>query len=96
MILQAMAMEKPVIASPIGGIPEVLRHEGTGLVCTTGDPASFAHALLRLLADPSLGRRLGTSGRRVVHEKYSSSAMGERTEEFYACLAGRKKGKFPE
>jgi glycosyltransferase involved in cell wall biosynthesis len=86
-ILQAMAMEKPVVASPVGGIPEVVRHEETGLVCRAGDPASFAGAITRLRDDPSMGKAMGASGRKIVLASYSLAAMGEKTEAFYSLLA---------
>lgn len=85
-ILQAMAMEKPVVASPIGGIPEVVRHEETGLLCRVGDPASFAGALTRLREDPLRGKAMGASGRKIVLARHSLAAMGEKTEAFYSRL----------
>ncbi|NJD61926.1 MAG: glycosyltransferase family 4 protein, partial [Deltaproteobacteria bacterium] len=59
-ILQALAMGRPVIASPIGGIPEVVHAEKTGLLCATGDAAAFAGALARLAGDAALGGRTVT------------------------------------
>ncbi|NNG47614.1 MAG: glycosyltransferase [Deltaproteobacteria bacterium] len=86
-ILQAMAMARPGVAAPVGGIPEVVRHEETGLLCRVGDPASFADAITRLRDDPSLGRSMGASGRKIVLASYSLAAMGEKTEAFYTLLA---------
>jgi glycosyltransferase involved in cell wall biosynthesis len=86
-ILQALAMARPVIASPIGGIPEVVRHEETGLLCRVGDPTSFAGAITRLRNDPSLGKALGALGREIVLARFSLAAMGEKTEAFYSLLA---------
>ena len=89
-ILQALAMRRAVIASPIGGIPEVVHHEKTGLLCPAGDPSAFANAIARLLAEPELRRRLGAAGRDLVLSRYSSTAMCERTEEFYERLVSVK------
>jgi glycosyltransferase involved in cell wall biosynthesis len=86
-ILQALAMARPVVASPIGGIPEVVHHEKTGLLCRVGDPVSFAGAITRLRNDPSLGKALGGLGREIVLARYSLAAMGEKTEAFYSLLA---------
>lgn len=89
-ILQALAMARAVVASPIGGIPEVVHHETTGLLCPAGDPPAFADAIARLLAAPELRRRLGAAGRDLVLSRYSSTAMCERTEEFYRRLGSLK------
>ncbi len=89
-ILQAMAMGRPVIASPVGGIPEVVRPEETGLLCPAGDVPAYAEALSRLAGDPDLRERLGRAGRELVLAGYTSTAMGDRTEAFYSRLAGEK------
>ncbi len=86
-ILQALAMEKPVIASPVGGIPEAVHPEETGILCPTGDAAAYAGALERLARHPALGERLGKAGRVRVLARHTLAAMGERTETFYASLA---------
>ncbi|MGE5285423.1 MAG: glycosyltransferase family 4 protein [Actinomycetota bacterium] len=89
-ILQALAMGRAVVASPIGGIPEVVHHETTGLLCPAGDPPAYAEAIARLLADPTLRERLGAAGRELVLSRYSATAMCERTEEFYEFLSTAK------
>jgi glycosyltransferase involved in cell wall biosynthesis len=89
-ILQALAMGRPVIASPVGGIPEVVHPGETGLLCPTGDAAACAEALARLAGDPTLGVRLGKAGRDLILARYTVGAMGDRTERFYACLAEMK------
>ena len=86
-ILQAMAMERPVIASPIGGIPEVVHPENTGILCPVGDVVAYADALARIAGDPSLGKRLGRAGRKLVLDRYTVVAMCERTEAFYSRLS---------
>jgi glycosyltransferase involved in cell wall biosynthesis len=89
-ILQSLAMGRAVVASPIGGIPEVVHHEKTGLLCPAGDSSAFADAIARLLADPDLRQRLGAAGRELVLSRYSSTAMCERTEAFYGRLESLK------
>jgi len=89
-ILQALAMGRPVVASPVGGIPEVVHPEETGLLCPTGDAAACAEALARVAGDPTLGVRLGKAGRDLVLARYTVGAMCDRTERFYACLAELK------
>ncbi|HEX7523195.1 MAG TPA: glycosyltransferase, partial [Candidatus Deferrimicrobium sp.] len=89
-ILQSLAMGRAVVASPIGGIPEVVHHEKTGLLCPAGDPSALADAIARLLAEPGLRERLGAAGRELVLSRYSSTAMCERTEGFYRYLGSVK------
>jgi glycosyltransferase involved in cell wall biosynthesis len=94
-ILQSLAMGRAVVASPIGGVPEVVHHEKTGLLCPAGDPSAYADAIARLLAEPELRERLGATGRELVLSRYSSTAMCDRTEGFYDMLASAKKIRRP-
>lgn len=89
-ILQALAMERPVVASPVGAIPEVVEHGETGFLCPAGEAEGFVAAVRSLLRDPALGRRLGSAGRRRIVKEHSVIAMGEKTEGFYLRLASAK------
>jgi glycosyltransferase involved in cell wall biosynthesis len=63
---EAMALDRPVIVSSVGGLPELVEHEVTGLLVPPGDPDSLADAIRRLMHDPALRVRLGRSaGTRV-------------------------------
>ena len=70
-IAEGMSFSKPVIATSVGGIPEVVAHEKTGLLSPRRDPRSAAENICRLLADPALRRRLGEAGNRMVQEKFN-------------------------
>lgn len=65
--LEAAAAGKPVIASRVGGIPEIVDDETTGILVPPDDTASLARALTRLLGDTDLCRRMGAAARRSVH-----------------------------
>lgn len=69
-ILEALAVETPVVATRLSGIPEVVLPGETGLLVEPGDVAGLADALRRILADPALGRRLGSAGRALVRERF--------------------------
>jgi colanic acid/amylovoran biosynthesis glycosyltransferase len=69
-ILEALALETPVVATRLSGIPEVVMSEQTGLLVEAGDEDGLAAALERLLRDPALGRRLGAAGRTLVLERF--------------------------
>jgi len=89
-ILQALALARPVIASPVGGIPEVVLHGKTGLLCPPGDAPAYADALAKLAGDPDLRERMGKAGRELVLSGYTAAAMSDRTEAFYSRLASVK------
>jgi len=65
-LMEAMASGTPVVASRLGGIPELIEHEQTGLLVAPADPAGLAEALERLHASPELRRRLAEAGRARV------------------------------
>lgn len=77
-ILEASACGLPVVASEVGGIPEVCRHGETGLLVSPGDPDALADALLDLARDRSQRRDLGRAGRRFVEDTYPWDACVSR------------------
>ena len=58
-IIEAMGHGLPVVATPVGAVPDIIRHEETGLLVPQGDPAALSAALRRLLTDQDLRHRLG-------------------------------------
>ena len=83
-ILEALAVEAPVVGTRLSGIPEVVLPEQTGLLVEPGDEEGLAVALARLLADPALGRRLGAAGRALVLERFD---LRRNVEPLAALLA---------
>jgi glycosyltransferase involved in cell wall biosynthesis len=69
-VMEPMAHGKPVIASAVGGIPEMIEHRVTGLLVAPSDEDALASAIVELLTDPGLGKRLGTAARRRVAERF--------------------------
>jgi glycosyltransferase involved in cell wall biosynthesis len=90
-IMDAMASRLPVVATAVGGIPEVVADGETGLLVPPRSPEALAEAILRLHDDRALARRLGNRGHEVVHEKFSAESMARRIIEIYERIA-RKKG----
>ncbi len=89
-ILDAHALRTPVVASRVGGIPEVVRHEATGLLVPPRDPGALAAAVLRVLREPERARARARAGRKLVEERYSVEAMVEGTLGVYRrVLEGR-------
>jgi glycosyltransferase involved in cell wall biosynthesis len=65
-ILEALASGLPVVSTNVGGVPFIVQHDVTALLVSPQDPAAMAQALLRLLGDPDLARRLADNGLREV------------------------------
>jgi glycogen synthase len=98
--LEAMACKTPVVASRVGGIPEIVVPEETGLLVDVdteegegvepADPDAFARGLAdgvnRLMADPDLRRSMGEKSRQRVEEQFSWTAIAEQTLGFYKEL----------
>ena len=82
-LLEAMALRTPVVASAVGGIPEVITDGANGLLVPPRDGDRLAAAILRLATDPALRLRLGDAGYRTVAERYTIEAMVRRTEAVY-------------
>lgn len=76
--LEAMASSCPVIATPVGGIPDLVRHGETGLLVPPNDATALAHALEALVDNPSHRRRLGLAGRQVVEQDFSAAVNTPR------------------
>jgi glycosyltransferase involved in cell wall biosynthesis len=86
-LIEAMAMARPVVATDAGGVPEVVRHGETGLLVPPGDPKALAEAVLALLADPERRARLGSAGRRDVEARFGLARHAAAVEALYRELA---------
>jgi glycosyltransferase involved in cell wall biosynthesis len=82
-ILEAMARGLPVVATRVGGNPEVVVNEVTGLLVSAADPGQLAHALLRVHSDPILARRMGEAGRRRVEQQFDVRNMVAQYQSLY-------------
>lgn len=71
--LEAQACGRPVVAGNAGGAPEALKPGVTGLLCDGDDPHDVVRALVTLLRDPQMARRMGSAGRQFVEEHYNWS-----------------------
>lgn len=87
-LMEAMSMGLPVVASRLSGIPELVRHDETGLLVPPGDATAIADALERLFHDEVLGVRLGACGRRTVRAEFDLTTNAERLAGLFARSAG--------
>ena len=92
-LFQIMAMGKPVIATEVGGIPEIVTSGVTGVLIPPEDPAALAKALVQVLGDPGSARRLGEEGRRLVEKEYTVEKMAEKVYRVYQQVYERKQRK---
>jgi glycosyltransferase involved in cell wall biosynthesis len=87
-LLEAMRYRKPVIASNVGGIPDIVQDGENGLLVPEKDPAALATALKRLLSDRELSSRLGTSGYAYAQNHFGWAAVLNQTLGLYGGSGG--------
>lgn len=85
-ILEAWAAHRPVVASAVAGVSELVADGANGLLVPPGDAAALAGALRRLIDAPDLAARLGAAGRRELEEHYTAEVMAARTTRLYEHL----------
>jgi glycosyltransferase involved in cell wall biosynthesis len=85
-VLEAMACGLPVVATPVSGTAELVRHGENGLLVRPADPPSLAGAILRLMEGKLMREAQGRSGRRLVEGGYGWDAVAEKTLAVYREL----------
>jgi glycosyltransferase involved in cell wall biosynthesis len=89
-LLEAMAMGKPVVAANTGGIPEIVQDGKTGILVKPGDADSLARAISRLLEEVALARKMSDTARLSVQEKFSIGRMVGAIDKIYNGLIEHK------
>jgi glycosyltransferase involved in cell wall biosynthesis len=89
-LLEAMAAGRPVVATRVGGNPECVVDGESGLLVPPRDPEAMAAAIVRLLREPELARRLGQAARRRVEAEFTLPRMVQRMEDLYDGLLARR------
>jgi glycosyltransferase involved in cell wall biosynthesis len=87
-LLESLAQGTPVVASRVGGIPEIIEDGRSGLLVPPGDVPALGEALERLWSDPALARALGESGRREVVPRFTWEGLVDRLDAVYREVAG--------
>jgi len=85
-VLEAMAMERPVVATAVNGVPEIVEDKVTGVLVERGEGEALARAVLDTLADAETARAMGRAGRRRVQACFTASRMVAETEALYRDL----------
>jgi glycosyltransferase involved in cell wall biosynthesis len=94
-LLEAMAAGVPVVATAVGGIPEIVEHQESAVLVPAGDPCALGEAIRRVLLERSLAERLVANARRRVLERHAPEARVEALCALYRELAGRAPLKAP-
>lgn len=86
-LLEAASCALPIVAAPVGGVPDLIEHARTGWLVDFEDPAAVAEALGRLLSEPGERKRLGEAARRDVERRFSVAAMVDAHVRLYESSA---------
>jgi len=89
-LVEAAAWGKPIVATAVDGVTEILEDGKTGLLVPPGDPTALADAVSRLLRDKEEARRLGETARTLVPPRFPLRRMIDQTQNLYLELAGQK------
>lgn len=81
--LEAMAASIPVVGTPVGGIPDFLKDEETGLFCKVGDPEDIAQKIEKLVFDNALRKKIAHNGLKLVKEKYDWEVIASEYAKLY-------------
>ena len=92
-ILEAFSAGKPVIASNMGGIPELVEHGADGLIFEAGNADELAPCMRCLIDDPAMASDMGKRGRAKVEERFSIEKYMESLLAIYERLLSRRGGK---
>ncbi|MBI4560759.1 MAG: glycosyltransferase, partial [Candidatus Rokubacteria bacterium] len=85
-VIEAMAAARPVVATRVGGVPDLVEDGVAGLLVPPGNPGALAEAIVTLLADPERRRDMGEAGRKRVHPAFSASRLLADIDHVYSAL----------
>nr|MBI3614609.1 glycosyltransferase [Nitrospirota bacterium] len=85
--LEGMAMGKPIVATAVNGVPELIQDGANGRLIPREDSKALARAVEEVLADPSTGRALGQAARKTVEQEFSAERWVDQLESLYERLA---------
>jgi glycosyltransferase involved in cell wall biosynthesis len=94
-ILECMALGKPCLCTDVGGIPDIIKNDETGLLIGRGEIGAASEGLIRLLSDPDSRSKLGGAGREMVLKRYDLDLLVERVRRMYGDeIEGKLEGEY--
>jgi glycosyltransferase involved in cell wall biosynthesis len=90
-IAEAMSLARPVLATPVGGVPDLIEDDHTGLLAPPSDASALARKIEMLMHDADLRARLGTAARVRIEQKFSARAVAAQWEDFYVRSLERRR-----
>lgn len=90
-VVEAMAAGRPIVATRVGGIPDAIDHEVSGLLVPSGDPGQLASALLRLFREQGLASRLAAKAQQICRERFGDSVVLPRLATAYESLVTERR-----
>ncbi len=91
-VIEAMAAGKPVIATGVGGVPDLVAEGETGYIMSAGDDAAMARRLAQLLSDPELSKRMGKRAREVARDRFGASRVARSYYDLYHRVWEEREG----
>jgi glycosyltransferase involved in cell wall biosynthesis len=88
-LLEAMAAHVPIVATAVGGIPEIVSHRDSALLVRPTDREDMANAIAELLTDPSVGRKLADRAREIVLSRFNPELRAKRLLQIYTAVRER-------
>jgi glycosyltransferase involved in cell wall biosynthesis len=88
-LLEALAMNRAVVATSVGGIPGLINHEQTGLLVPPGDPEALAHSILTLLRGPDFAQQVANQGRSLIQAGFSVTSMHNKILAIYTAVQAK-------
>jgi glycosyltransferase involved in cell wall biosynthesis len=90
-LIEALAAERPIVASDVGGVPEIIENGVNGLLVAPGNPSKLAEACLRLLKDNELSRQIVLAGSKTVLQRFNIDSQIEQLSRMYEELTSHAK-----
>ena len=91
-LIEAMAAARPVVATRVGGVPDLVEDQVTGRLVDSGDAEGLARAMLAVLSDPERGTRMGLAGRQCVYPHFTAERLLDRMDRLYTRLLNERVG----
>ena len=89
-LVEAMFLSKPIIATNVGGIPDLVKNDKSGILVPPKDPTAIANAIQQLLENKTLAKEMGKTGREIVKNEFTEKTMVEKIDKLYNDLLKEK------